>query len=134
MKTKVRTSFRCQECGYAGAECLGRCPEWEKWNSFVEEEESGGSRPSGMGRSRSMTSFSSEIVRLDDIRVAPLERSPTGVAEFDRVLGGGVVPGSMILLGGPPGIGKSTLMLQVAEGLGRANGKGLYISGEESLQ
>jgi DNA repair protein RadA/Sms len=134
MKTKTKTSFRCQECGYSSPRWLGRCPECEHWNSFVEEEESLSLRPSGTGRARSITSFSSEIVRLDDVRVAPLERSATGLAEFDRVLGGGVVPGSVVLLGGPPGIGKSTLMLQVAEGLARSKGKGLYISGEESLQ
>jgi len=132
MKTKTRTSFRCQECGYASAAWLGRCPECEHWNSFVEEEAAAPGRRSD--QARSITSFSSDIVRLDDIRVAPLERTATGLPEFDRVLGGGVVPGSIVLLGGPPGIGKSTLMLQVADGLGRSNGKGLYISGEESLQ
>jgi DNA repair protein RadA/Sms len=97
----------------------------------VEEEEN---PPISLDkRNRSITSFSSEIVRLEDIRVAPLERSATGLAEFDRVLGGGVVPGSLVLLGGPPGIGKSTLMLQVAAGLAPSR-QGLYISGEESLQ
>src|SRR4051812_3654701 len=133
MKTKTRTTFRCQECGYASARWLGRCPECEKWSSFVEEEEA----PPLAGRTiknRSMTSFSSEIVQLDDIRVTPMARTPTGIPEFDRVLGGGVVPGSLVLLGGPPGIGKSTLMLQVAEGLCRRGRKGLYISGEESLE
>ena len=85
-------------------------------------------------RNRAITPFSSAVAMLDDVRVAPLSRTPTAVAEFDRVLGGGVVPGSMVLLGGPPGIGKSTLMLQVAAGLGRSKGKGLYISGEESLE
>jgi len=131
VKTKTRTSFRCQECGYSSVRWLGRCPECEKWNSFVEEEEN---PPISLDkRNRSITSFSSEIVRLEDIRVAPLERSATGLAEFDRVLGGGVVPGSLVLLGGPPGIGKSTLMLQVAAGLAPSR-QGLYISGEESLQ
>jgi DNA repair protein RadA/Sms len=136
MKTKIRgkTSFRCQECGYASARWLGHCPECEHWNSFVEEEETISLRSATGVRSRSITSFSSEIVRLDDVRVAPLSRAPTAVPEFDRVLGGGVVPGSLVLLGGPPGIGKSTLMLQVAEGLSRSKGKGLYISGEESLE
>ena len=114
-KTKGRTSFRCQECGYSSPRWLGRCPECEHWNSFVEEEESAPAGPAARV-GRSITSFSSEIVRLDDISVAPLERSATGIAEFDRVLGGGVVPGSLVLLGGPPGIGKSTLMLQVADG------------------
>ncbi len=136
---KIRNSFRCQECGYSNARWLGRCPECQQWNSFVEEQEMAPTKPGS--RSRAMTDFSSEVVGLEDIKVGPLERSPTGVPEFDRVLGGGIVPGSMVLLGGPPGIGKSTLMLQVAEGLGKAKMaergpalKGLYISGEESLQ
>src|SRR5262249_14406302 len=133
MKTKTRTSFRCQECGYASARWLGRCPECEHWNSFVEEEEAAPAPAAGR-RNRSITSFSSEIISLDDVRVAPLDRASTHLIEFDRVLGGGVVPGSLILLGGPPGIGKSTLMLQVAHGLALKKGKGLYISGEESLQ
>lgn len=133
MAAKVKTTFRCQECGYSTVRWLGRCPECEQWNSFVEEQEAVPSKAAS-ARSRSFTQFSSEIVGLDDIAVQPLQRTPTGVAEFDRVLGGGVVPGSLILLGGPPGIGKSTLMLQVAAGLGRSGAKGLYISGEESLQ
>src|SRR5258708_26319212 len=120
MKTKTRgkTSFRCQECGYSSVRWLGHCPECEHWNTFVEEEETVSLR-SPSGARRSLTRFSSEIVRLDDVRVAPLARSATCVPEFDRVLGGGVVPGSLVLLGGPPGVGKSTLMLAVAAGLCR---------------
>jgi DNA repair protein RadA/Sms len=151
-KMKTKTSFRCQECGYSNPRWLGRCPECERWNTFVEEEEA----PIGVGagrsgRPRSITAFSTEVVRLDDIRVSTLVRCPTGLAEFDRVLGGGVVPGSLVLLGGPPGIGKSTLMLQAMAGLLNTKGsdpkvlssirgsdpkvlKGLYISGEESLE
>jgi DNA repair protein RadA/Sms len=132
MPPKIRTSFRCQECGYSAPRWLGRCPECQQWNSFVEEQEMAPAKAGG--RSRSLTQFSSEVEGLDAINVKPLVRAPTGVAEFDRVLGGGVVPGSMVLLGGPPGIGKSTLMLQVCEGLERSKGKGLYISGEESLE
>src|ERR1700733_1181463 len=113
VKSKTKTTFRCQEC--------------EHWNSFVEEEDIVRGAKSNMARS--ITSFSSEVVRLDDVRVSPLDRSLTGIVEFDRVLGGGVVPGSVILLGGPPGIGKSTLMLQVCQGLTQTKGKGLYISG-----
>lgn len=130
---KTKTSFRCQECGYATARWLGRCPECERWNTMVEEQEIAPSRAAA-GRSRSLTAFSSPVISLEDVVAQPVTRAPSGVAEFDRVLGGGVVPGSLILLGGPPGIGKSTLMLQVAEGLSRTQGKGLYISGEESLE
>src|SRR5258706_1922591 len=129
---KIKTSFRCQECGYATARWLGKCPECSHWNSFVEEQEAP-STPAA-ARRRPLTEFTSEVTALDDIQTAPLDRSATGLTEFDRVMGGGVVSGSMVLLGGAPGIGKSTLMLQIAEGLCRAKGKGLYISGEESLQ
>ena len=133
MASRIKTSFRCQECGYSTVRWLGRCPECQQWNSFVEEHEMAPSKPS-TGRSRAITPFSSDVVTLEDIRVGTLERTSTSIPEFDRVLGGGIVPGSLILLGGPPGIGKSTLMLQVANGLGQRKGKGLYISGEESLQ
>ena len=132
MKTKTKTTFRCQTCGYATLRWLGRCPECETWNSFVEEQDLEASK--GSARARPLTAFSSSVVALDDVTVDPIRRFASGVSEFDRVVGGGVVPGSMILLGGAPGIGKSTLMLQVAEGLSRTQGKGLYISGEESLQ
>src|ERR1051325_8326910 len=131
---RIKTSFRCQECGHSAPRWLGRCPECDHWNSFVEEEEVSPSRVAAGSRQRSMTAFSSELVLLNDVRVQPLVRTATGVLEFDRVLGGGVVPGSLILLGGPPGIGKSTLMLQVAAGLASNQNKGLYISGEESLE
>ncbi len=130
---KPKTSFRCQECGYSSVRWLGKCPECAHWNTFVEEQEA----PSPMAtasRRRPLTEFTSEVTALDDIETAPLDRAATGLMEFDRVMGGGVVTGSMVLLGGAPGIGKSTLMLQIAEGLSRAKGKGLYISGEESLQ
>jgi DNA repair protein RadA/Sms len=133
MASKIKTSYRCQECGFSTPRWLGRCPECQQWNTLVEEQEMAPAK-AGLGRARPMTPFSSEIVTLDDVSVGALERAPSGSPEFDRVLGGGVVPGSLILLGGPPGIGKSTLMLQVADGLGKSKGKGLYISGEESLQ
>jgi DNA repair protein RadA/Sms len=128
---KLRTSFRCQECGYASVKWLGKCPECSQWNSFVEEVEA--VAPAAAKARRPLTDFSSEITTLDAIEVTALKRHTTGMPEFDRVMGGGVVAGSMILLGGAPGIGKSTLMLQIAEGLAK-KGKGLYISGEESLQ
>src|SRR5882762_3740560 len=119
---KIRTLFRCQECGYATARWLGKCPECEHWNSFVEEQEE--TAPAGAtAKRRPLTDFSSDVVALEDVAVNPLVRTATGVAEFDRVVGGGVVPGSVVLLGGAPGIGKSTLMLQLAEGLSKGKGK-----------
>ncbi|OGR90909.1 MAG: DNA repair protein RadA [Elusimicrobia bacterium RIFCSPLOWO2_01_FULL_59_12] len=131
---KTKSSFRCQECGYATARWLGKCPECEHWNSFVEEQDaSAATAAAGRGR-RPLTDFSSEVTTLEQITLAPARRTATNLPEFDRVVGGGLVEGSMVLLGGPPGIGKSTLMLQVAEGLCRGQGSGLYISGEESLQ
>ena len=133
MASKIKTVYRCQECGYSTPRWLGRCPDCQQWNTLVEEQEMAPAA-GAPNRARSITPFSSEVVTLDDISVGALDRASTGVPEFDRVLGGGVVAGSLVLLGGPPGIGKSTLMLQVADGLGRQKGKGLYISGEESLQ
>lgn len=130
---KLKTLFRCQNCGYSTARWLGRCPECEQWNTFVEEQELSGKTSGGL-RARPLTDFSSDIETLVGAASAPLVRHPSGLAEFDRVTGGGVVPGSMVLLGGAPGIGKSTLMLQVADGLCRRGLSGLYISGEESLQ
>lgn len=135
MKTKTpKTVFRCQECGFTATKWLGRCPDCGKWNSFAEEREA--VRPSGGGyQGRQLTDFTSSVVRLGDVRAEALGRIVTGISEFDRILGGGVVPASLVLLGGPPGIGKSTLMLQVAAALagGAARRPVLYVSGEESL-
>ena len=140
--SKVRTLFRCQECGYSSPQWLGRCPDCSKWNTFVEEKDIAAS-PEGRS-ARHLTNFSSEVLPLDKISVEEFQRMMSGISEFDRILGGGIVPGSLILLGGPPGIGKSTLMLQVSAALAspatsavkRKNAAPqtvLYISGEESL-
>ncbi|MFH1367578.1 MAG: DNA repair protein RadA [Elusimicrobiota bacterium] len=131
--TKVKTVFRCQDCGYASAKWLGRCPDCGKWNSLVEEKEN--VIPDSARRIRQLTDFSSEVVPLKDVSVEDFERMTTGIHEFDRILGGGVVPASVILLGGPPGIGKSTLMLQVSSALSNRKSRNmvLYVSGEESL-
>jgi len=130
---KIKTLFRCQSCGYSTARWLGRCPECDQWNTMVEEQEA--ARPAGAAANRRpLTDFSSAIETLESVQVKPIQRTSTGIPEFDRVVGGGVVPGSMVLLGGAPGIGKSTLMLQVAAGLCAKGQTGLYVSGEESLQ
>ncbi|MBN1621059.1 MAG: DNA repair protein RadA [Endomicrobiales bacterium] len=131
VKSKVKTIFRCQECGYASPKWLGKCPDCGKWNSLAEEKEA---RIEASGQARSLIGFSSEVVNINEIATENFTRLATGIDEFDRMLGGGVVPGSLVLLGGQPGIGKSTLMLQVSARLSNNNNlKTLYISGEESL-
>lgn len=126
---KSETIFVCQSCGHASAKWLGKCPECGEWNSLVEER----SQPARKGSSRNgfalrdVTAIAfTEIEPQDDVRL------PSGVTEFDRVLGGGIVPGTLVLIGGDPGIGKSTLLLQVADRLSAAGTVVLYVSGEES--
>lgn len=123
-----RTVFVCQQCGFQTGKWLGKCPECQAWSSFVEEiitlEPGPFRKPGGSGRS--------QPIPLLSLAASPEDRWATGFGEFDRVVGGGVVPGSVILLGGDPGIGKSTLMLQVLDRLCGRHTPGLYISGEES--
>ena len=128
MKKASKLIYTCQSCGYQSPKWMGRCPDCGQWNSLVEEV----SRSSG--KPREIFSLG-EPKTLDAISLDPQLRFRSGIAEFDRTLGGGLVPGSMILIGGDPGIGKSTLVLQVAGGL-TASGKMkcLYVSGEESPQ
>jgi len=126
---KPETIFACQNCGHQSRKWLGKCPECGEWNSLVEERERTAKK--GLTRSgfklRDVTAIAySEIESQDETRIS------SGVTEFDRVLGGGLVPGTLVLIGGDPGIGKSTLMLQVADRLSAGNGAVLYISGEES--
>jgi len=119
--------FYCTECGYEAYKWLGRCPGCSSWNTFQKIAAGDPARcKSGAG----VTGV--EVLSLQEIPVAEEERFATGIGEFDRVLGGGAVYGSVILLGGDPGIGKSTLLLQVADRLA-AFKKVLYASGEESL-
>jgi DNA repair protein RadA/Sms len=133
---KQKIIYRCQNCGYSSSKWLGKCPECEKWNSFVEESIPG----KDIIASHRLTQFSSEVYHLDDISITGTNRYMTDIVEFDRILGGGIMPGSLILLGGSPGIGKSTLMLQVAGALSKKvkldnkNITVLYVSGEESPQ
>jgi len=126
---KSPTMFECQSCGYGSAKWLGRCPECGSWNSFVEER-----RPRAGGEVSSVRRGEGKAMRLADVSTEQSPRITTGNAEFDRVLGGGVVPGSVILLGGEPGAGKSTLLLQIARSLHQAGLCVLYASGEESPQ
>ena len=126
---KTETVFVCQECGHKSGKWLGKCPECGEWNSLVEERapaaRKGSSRNSFQLREISAVPFT-EIEPQDDRRL------PSGVTEFDRVLGGGIVPGTLVLIGGDPGIGKSTLLLQVADKMSDAGMLVLYVSGEES--
>jgi DNA repair protein RadA/Sms len=131
--TKVRTVFACQACGLESSKWLGRCPDCGEWNSFVEERQEA-PPPAGRGRP-SQPGFPAGTSRpkaFDAVDAGEEARVPSGIDEFDRVLGGGIVPGSLVLIGGEPGIGKSTLLLQVAHLLGRTHGSVLYVSGEES--
>ncbi len=127
----TNTVFFCKECGYESAKWLGKCPGCNSWNSFVEEKinkKSGSSRTS----SRVSTfSNNNEVKQLKEIVVTEEVRIDTGYEELNRVFGGGIVEGSLNLIGGEPGIGKSTLIMQVCSNLSK-NGKVLYISGEES--
>jgi DNA repair protein RadA/Sms len=125
--TKSESMFECQSCGYAAAKWLGRCPDCGSWNSFVEERRPRG-EPSSILRSET------KATRLGDVSAEAIPRILTCNPEFDRVLGGGIVPGSLILLGGEPGAGKSTLLLQIAHCLDREGKRILYASGEESAQ
>ena len=131
--TKVKVVFACQACGFESSKWLGRCPDCGEWNSFVEERQEI-APPPGKGRPDQLVlpSGPSRPVPFDSIDSGDEPRVSSGITEFDRVLGGGLVPGSMVLIGGEPGIGKSTLLLQVAHLLGRTHGTVLYVSGEES--
>ncbi len=131
MGKSARPVFVCQECGSQAAKWLGKCPDCGAWNSFVEERpvEASGAAASH----RYATAGTAGVARLyADVEVRQHARLSTGIGEFDRVLGGGVVPGSLVLLGGEPGIGKSTLLLQAAANMARTIGPVLYSSGEES--
>ena len=124
---KKETVFVCQSCSHKVGKWLGKCPECGEWNSLIEERSQVGRRKSNGFRVRDVAAIAyNEIESQDDVRV------PSGVTEFDRVLGGGIVPGTLVLIGGDPGIGKSTLLLQVADKLSTAGSLVLYVSGEES--
>jgi DNA repair protein RadA/Sms len=134
MAKRPATVFVCQECGSQSAKWLGRCAECGAWNSLVEERaqaEVAGAGPGGPHR-YAMAGTIGAAQLYADIEIEQHSRLTTGIDEFDRVLGGGVVPGSLILLGGEPGIGKSTLLLQAAANMAHSVGPVLYSSGEES--
>ena len=131
MLKNKKTVYFCQECGYESAKWMGQCPGCKAWNTFVEETVSAKKNPSGNLKSSEKRQ---DPVILKDISLSEDERQTTQIGELDRVLGGGIVPGSLVLVGGDPGIGKSTLLLQVCRNLAEKQVSVLYISGEESLR
>lgn len=128
---KVKTRYVCQNCGYINPKWLGKCPECLQWNTFEEEIEE---KVSPRAKSLAMVgnSINSKPVKINSITIDREERFSTKIPELDRVLGSGIIPGSLILVGGDPGIGKSTLLLQVSNNISETGKKVLYISGEES--
>ncbi|MBQ4537522.1 MAG: DNA repair protein RadA [Lachnospiraceae bacterium] len=128
-KGKMTTVFFCQNCGYESSKWMGQCPGCREWNSFVEETVKKADLKSGSMRKGQEIS---EPCILAEIPIVEEDKIHTGIAELDRVLGGGIVQGSMTLVGGDPGIGKSTLLLQICRNLSETGHKVLYISGEES--
>lgn len=124
---RQRTTWRCQQCGYTAPKWLGRCPDCAEFGTFVEEVEA--LEPVGPSRAAPRVP-----VALADVVATSAERTPTGIPELDRVLGGGLVRGSLVLVAGEPGIGKSTLLLQAAASLGARGSNVLYVCGEESAE
>ena len=125
---RSKTIHVCQACGYQTSKWLGQCPDCRAWGSLIEEAAVSGSAPRGLGGG-----VGSRPVPLAQVEGGERSRLKTGIGEFDRVLGGGLVPGMLILIGGDPGIGKSTLLLSALDGLAAA-GPVLYVSGEESAR
>lgn len=130
-KGKVTTVFYCQNCGYESSKWMGQCPGCRQWNTFVEETLSSTEVKNTAGQRKALSRKAEPCV-LSEITIREENKILTGVGELDRVLGGGIVQGSLTLVGGDPGIGKSTLLLQVCKNLADAGHKILYISGEES--
>ena len=129
-KSRSSTVFFCSECGYESSKWMGQCPACKSWNTLVEEPAAGAARSV---RSAGSPGSVPDPVSVTAISADEAGRTLTGISELDRVLGGGMVPGSLVLVGGDPGIGKSTLLLQVCRNLSKSGHKVLYISGEESL-
>jgi DNA repair protein RadA/Sms len=131
VKKASKTIFTCQSCGYQAPKWMGRCPDCGGWDTFVEERQAA-SGPLAIKRDAAVAPPTP--VPIDSIQIENEKRLLTAIQEFDRVLGGGIVAGTLILIGGDPGIGKSTLMLQALYGLAGQGRKVLYVSGEESIR
>ena len=131
---KKATGFFCSECGYESAKWMGQCPACKAWNTMVEEPAGKIRSARGAASSGGALRSAPQPVSLDEIPMGGEERFSTGFSELDRVLGGGTVAGSMVLVGGDPGIGKSTILLQVCRNFASSGKRVLYVSGEESLK
>lgn len=131
MAKKIVTVYYCQNCGHESSKWMGQCPGCKEWNTFVEETVDASAKK---GAGLRLDKKEAQPVALSDISTAAEDKVLTGIAELDRVLGGGIVAGSLTLVGGDPGIGKSTLLLQTCRKLSLSGHKVLYISGEESLK
>ncbi len=125
--TKPKTVYTCSFCGSQSPKWLGKCPDCDQWNTFCEEKQS-------VKQNNSRSASGAKPLALHTIAAQQDDRTPTGISELDRVLGGGLVPGAVVLIGGDPGIGKSTLVLQAMTKLSEAGSKVLYVSGEESAR
>ena len=136
MAKAKNTAFFCKECGYESAKWFGQCPACKEWNTFVEEPVSKPKSAKGIAvtSQRAAASSAPVPIEINSVSFEENDRTSTGIAELDRVLGGGIVAGSLVLVGGDPGIGKSTLLLQMCYNLSAAGKDVLYISGEESLK
>ncbi len=130
---KVRTVFRCTDCGGSSPKWVGKCPTCSQWNTLVEEREDPGRAGGATGYAAGLTPRDTPVP-IAEVNTDEWQPRPTGIGEIDRVLSGGFVPGSTTLLGGEPGIGKSTILLQVVSALASRGAKALYISAEESKQ
>ena len=130
---KAKTIYSCTECGAAEPKWQGQCPSCMSWNTLVESIEESSTSTNRYANKFEGLAASSQLQKISSIKAAEIERIPTGISEFDRVLGGGLVEGGVVLIGGDPGIGKSTLLLQVLCHLGKA-AQAIYVSGEESPQ
>jgi DNA repair protein RadA/Sms len=129
---KARAVFFCSACGHESSRWLGRCPACDAWNTFAEAPAPAKPGRAGNARGAGGAATLSAPIRLGDVPASRTARLPSGFNEFDALLGGGIVPGSLVLVGGPPGAGKSTLLLQVAAGLAGGDAPVVYVCGEES--
>src|SRR5664279_431873 len=127
---KAKTIYSCTECGGQSPKWQGQCPSCGEWNTLVESVAEA-MPAAGKNRYNALAS-SGKLQQLAEVEASEVSRTPTGIAEFDRVLGGGLVEGGVVLIGGDPGIGKSTLLLQALDAMQRAGQSTLYVTGEES--